>query len=118
MIYSAYMASNGDIVLIYFEENPSFFARIEDIQADQKPGWYQVKLLVLQIPVVEVVWILREAYINGDTFTMNGKTMRLELVRGKPVPPPPHEEEKRGDLMAKQEPAKGKVISIFERKKD
>jgi hypothetical protein len=27
-----------------------------------------------------VTWILREAYFNGETFTMGGKEMRLEKV--------------------------------------
>ncbi len=76
------MASMGDIVLVYKDDGPVFFARIEDICADRKPGWYQVKLLVLQVPVVETVWILRETYINGETFTMNGTAIRLEQVRG------------------------------------
>ena len=74
------MAQENDIILVYFEDKPLIFARIEDISADRKPGWYQVKLLVLQVPVQVVTWILREAYINGEEFTMNGKKMRLERV--------------------------------------
>ena len=42
------MATTGDIVLIHVEEQPAFFARIEDIAADSKPGWYQVRLLILK----------------------------------------------------------------------
>ena len=48
------MATVGDLVLIHFEEQPAFFARIEDIAADRKPGWYEVRLLILQMPVTEV----------------------------------------------------------------
>jgi hypothetical protein len=110
------MASNGDIVLVYQDENPAFFARIEDIWADHKPGWFQVKFLVLQIPVVEVVWILREAYIHGDTFTMNGRTMRLELVRGTAQAPPERVDRQEG--MQKRRPSHNKVISLFDRKKE
>ena len=75
------MATIGDIVLIHKEDQPAFFARIEDIRADKKPQWYHVRLLVLQVPVAEVVWILRDAYINGESFTMNGIPVRLEKVR-------------------------------------
>jgi hypothetical protein len=32
------------------------------------------------MPLQVVNWILRDVYINGDEFTMNGKKMRLELV--------------------------------------
>jgi hypothetical protein len=74
------MAAETDIVLIYFEERPLAFARIEQILADSKPDWYHVKLLMLQVPLQVVTWILRDAYINGESFTMNGKRMRLERV--------------------------------------
>ncbi|GAB6907749.1 conserved hypothetical protein [Desulfosarcina cetonica] len=74
------MAREQDIVLIYFEDQPLSFARIESILPDNKPDWYHVKLLMLQMPLQVVTWILRDRYIMGDEFTMNGKRMRLELV--------------------------------------
>ena len=43
------MATINDIILIYFEEKPLVFARIEDISPDAKPNWYHVKLLLLQV---------------------------------------------------------------------
>ena len=74
------MATINDIVLIYFEEKPLAFARIEDISPDAKPNWFHVKLLLLQVPLQVVTWILRDVYIDGGEFTMNGKKMRLEEV--------------------------------------
>ena len=74
------MAEENDIVLIYFEDQPLSFARIEAILPDSKPDWYHVKLLMLQLPLQVVTWILRDRYILGDEFTMNGKRMRLEKV--------------------------------------
>lgn len=74
------MTSENDIVLIYYEGNPMAFARVEDISADVKPNWYHVTLLLLQVPVQLVTWILRDVYIDGEEFTMNGKKMRLEKV--------------------------------------
>lgn len=74
------MALENDVVLIYMEEAPMAFARVEHIVADHKPDWFQVTLLILAIPMKTVTWILREEYINGGTFTMEGKAMRLELV--------------------------------------
>jgi hypothetical protein len=74
------MTKENDLVLIYFEETPLFFARVENILPDSKPGWYHVKLLFLQIPPQQVTWILREAYIDGESFTMNGNRIRLEKV--------------------------------------
>ncbi len=75
-----HFTTEKDIVLIYFEEKPLSFARIESILPDSKPDWYHVKLLMLQLPLQVVTWILRDAYINGETFTMNGKRVRLEKV--------------------------------------
>ena len=74
------MTAINDIVLIHFEDNPLVFARVEGIFPDVKPGWYGVKLLLLQVPLQVVTWILRDVYINGGEFTMNGKRMRLEKV--------------------------------------
>ena len=76
------MATIGDVVLIYREEQPAFFARIEDISADRKPDWYQVRLLMFQIPLTEATWILREEYINGEAFTINSKSIRMEKITG------------------------------------
>ncbi len=74
------MTVENDIVLIYFEDKPLTFARIESILPDSKKDWYHVKLLLLQIPVQVVTWILKDVYIRGTEFTMNGKKMRLEKV--------------------------------------
>ena len=79
------MAAENDIVLIHFEDQPLTFARIEQILPDNKPDWFHVKLLMLQVPLQVVTWILRDRYIMGDEFTMNGKRMRLEKI----VCPPP-----------------------------
>jgi hypothetical protein len=74
------MTMVGDLVLIYFEDKPMSFARVEDILPDSKPGWFHIKLLMLQVPLQVVNWILRDVYIEGDEFTMNGNRMRLEKV--------------------------------------
>ena len=110
------MAAIGDVVLIYCEEEPAFFARIEDISADRKRDWYQVRLLVLQIPLTEAVWILRDEYINGEAFTMNGRNLRIEKVAG-PQGPEPERLPSDGDVRKKGAPVNDKVISIFDRKR-
>jgi hypothetical protein len=93
------MAIENDIVLIHLEDTPLSYARIEAIKADVKPDWYQVKLLLLQVPLTVATWILREAYINGDEFTMGGKRMRLEKIvvpveEAIPDEPPPETKQK------------------------
>ena len=74
------MAKENDVVLIYFENQPMTFARIESISADIKKDWYHVKLLLLQVPLQVASWILRDTYIDGAEFTMGGKRVRLEKV--------------------------------------
>jgi len=79
------MNNEGDVVLIYYQEKPSVYARIEAIEPDAKKDWYQVTLLILTIPAQTATWILREEYISGATFTMSGQPMRLEGVKRVPV---------------------------------
>jgi hypothetical protein len=110
------MATIGDLVLVYQEELPAFFARIEDIWADVKPGWYQVKLLALKIPVEETIWILREGYINGEPFTMNGREMRINKVRS-PCKAGTESLLSESGLEKKVGSGDEKVISLFGRKK-
>lgn len=75
------MAIEGDVILIYHQEQPTIFARIEHIEPDTKKDWYHVTLLLLTIPTQTVTWILRDQYIDGEVFTMGGKAMRLEEVK-------------------------------------
>ena len=109
------MAKENDVVLIYFEDKPLSFARIESILPDSKPNWYHAKLLLLQVPLQVVTWILKDVYINGEEFTMNGKRMRLE-----PVVAPASEEEAASVVLQDkpaEKPGKTKVISFEDRKK-
>lgn len=101
------MAEINDIVIIYLEDAPLSFARIENIVPDHKKDWYQIRLLMLQIPLQVVTWILKADYINGAVFSMNGKSMRLEKVES-PVIPFEH-----GGLSEKS-PENGKNLDALE----
>ena len=112
------MSKEGELVLVTVEDTPAFFARIECIDADVKPDWYQVTLLVLQVPVVEVTWILKEEYLSGASFTMGGKKVVIELVMAPAKQPPPEQEslaEKDVEKAPSENGDRGKVISLFER---
>jgi len=110
------MAIENDIVLIYFEDQPFSFARVEEILPDSKKDWYHVKLLLLQIPLQTVTWILKNAYINGDEFTMSGKRMRLEQVISPDDPKPgevtPREKDQKNP---DNQPGKANVVSLSDR---
>ena len=108
------MAEN-DIVLIHIEDQPLSFARIEGILPDAKPDWYHVRLLLLQVPLQVVTWILRDVYIDGTEFTMNGKRMRLEKVEVPEQAQQPDQNEP-----PRQPPTKkgtGKLISLKDLKR-
>ena len=112
------MPKENDLVLIYLEDKPLSYARIEDILPDSKPDWYHIKLLLLQIPPQIVTWILRDVYIGGDEFTMQGKRMRLEEVV---VPKEPQSLDLKEEYKEEKESAKtsenAKIISFSDRKK-
>ena len=100
----------GEVVLIYFHEKPSLFARIEDIRADVKKGWWRVTFLPLMLPLQKVTWILDNDQLRGAEFTMQQNPVRIERVvapeeKGTPekkeTPPP---EQKDG----------GRIISMFD----
>ena len=115
--------------MVYVEGKPTFFARIESISQDVKRDWYQVKMLVLQVPLMVITWILREPYINGEEFTMGGRPIKVVRVEA----PEESEQEREQELeaipegekpspMEKGEPSsslpeKGKILSFKDRRK-
>ena len=106
------MAKENDVVLIFFENQPLAFARIEDISPDFKKDWYHVKLLILQVPLQVVTWILRDIYIEGAEFTMGGKKMRLEKVVCPQETEPAEEPDVKSETSGSQ-----KIISLTDFKK-
>jgi hypothetical protein len=114
------MTTENDLVLIYMEDMPLSYARIENILADSKPDWYHVRLLLLQVPPQIVTWILKDVYINGAEFTMQGKRMRLEKVVVPQDPSPLEQEQENNDAAAAHKnkgTGRSKVISLSDLKK-
>lgn len=114
------MTTEQDLVLIYFQNEPMSFARVESIEPDVKPDWFHVTLLLLQVPVQVVTWILRSAYINGETFTMNGNEMRIERVEAPPMvaAEAPDTDNASPTAPESSADASAKVISFSDRKRD
>lgn len=113
------MATINDVVLIHVDNKPGFYARIEEINPDVKPGWWQVRLLVFTFPLQVFTWILDEYQIDGADFTMGGTPIRLE-----PVVSPLEEERQRQEQQqreqnkaSRQEGGASKVVSLAERRK-
>jgi hypothetical protein len=110
------MVNVGDVVMIYYREIPTFFARVESIQTDVKKDWFNVELLVLSIPLRAVTWTLREEYINGASFTMEGNRVRIEPVKPPPIKPDTKETK---SMPAKEKPSKsGSKVIPFRKSKE
>ena len=113
------MTTINDLVLVHIDHKPGFYARIEDSAPDVKPGWWQVKLLVLSFPLQIYTWILDNSQIDGAPFTMAGTPIRLEKV----VSPEPRQDGVAGAVVegerreAKGKKESAKVVSLAERKK-
>jgi len=79
------MTTIGDVVEVYYREKSAFFARIDSITPDIKKNWFMVELLILTTPLRKVTWTLREEYINGVPFTMEGNEIRIEAINPLPI---------------------------------
>lgn len=113
------MATINDLVLVHVDNKPGFYARIEEIVPDAKPGWWQVTLLVLTFPMQVFTWILDDLQIEGADFTMGGTPLRLEDVVS-PVELERIEKENADKERAKKSRQEGgtpKVISLLDRRK-
>lgn len=113
------MATVHDLVLIHVDNKPGFYARVEEIQPDVKPGWWQVKLLVLTFPLQVFTWILDDHQLEGADFTMGGTPLRLEEVAS-PVELERAEKEAAEKVRvqkARREGGTPKVISLQDRRK-
>ncbi|HEY3307700.1 MAG TPA: hypothetical protein VGJ93_04550 [Desulfuromonadaceae bacterium] len=111
------MANINDIVIVHVDNKPGFYARIEEINPDVKPGWWQVRLLVFTFPLQVFTWILDEYQLEGAEFTMGGTPIRLE-----PVVSPIEEErlrqeqdEKSPQERKRPENGSSKVVSLMDR---
>jgi len=107
-----------DLVLVHVDSKPGFYARIEEISPDVKPGWWQVKLLVLTFPLQIFTWILDEEQLDENPFTMGGTPLRLEKLVS-PIEEERRREEEQVRSAKKQIPADAgqKVVSLAARRK-
>jgi hypothetical protein len=108
------MAAINELVLVHIDHKSGFYARIEDITPDMKPGWWQVKLLALSFPLQVFTWILDTSQVDGAPFTMGGTPVRLEKVVS-PVESPAQPQEAPEK---KEKKVGGKVVSLVDRKKE
>ena len=113
------MAAVNDLVLVHIDNKPGFYARIEEIVPDMKPGWWQVKLLALAFPLQVFTWILDSSQIDGAPYTMGGTPVRLEPVISPVERPDEPATTAAAQVVPESKAKKGgaKVVSLAERKK-
>ena len=105
------MFKTGEVLLVYFQEQPAFFARVEEIRPDKKKGWWRMTFLILTIPLQKTTWILDDDQMRGSDFTMGGQPLRIERVVAPEEPRRPQPEIEDED----DEPRTGgRVISMFD----
>jgi hypothetical protein len=110
------MFSRGEVILIHYRDNPSFFARVENVKADRKKGWWQISFLILIIPPKKMTWILDDDQMRGGDFTMGGNPIRIERVEPELRDDFYPEEEflVDGDQIEEDEESSGaRIVSLF-----
>ncbi len=102
----------GEVLLVYVQEKPAFYIRIDQLVPDRKKGWWQVHFTALTLPSEHLVWLLDNDQIRGADFTMQGNPIRLDRVSAqtrssetKTEKPPSSQHKSRGG---------GNVISLFD----
>ncbi|NVN90893.1 MAG: hypothetical protein HXX11_09840 [Desulfuromonadales bacterium] len=113
------MATINDVVLVHVDNKPGFYARIEAISPDERPGWWQVRLLVFTFPLQVFTWILDEYQLEGADFTMGGTPIRMEPVVSPVVEGAAQQEQgQKDDLhVPRQDGGGSKVVSLADRRK-
>ena len=112
MHHNTKMFRTGEVILIYFHEKPTLFARIEDIRADIKKGWWKVTMLPLMIPLQPVTWILDNDQLRGAEFTMQQNPVRIERVVAPETDNAPEEK----DNPPTEQKNGGRIVSMFDDK--
>jgi hypothetical protein len=74
------MFNPGEVILVHLKNEPSFFARSENVIPDRKKGWWQISLLILTMPLKKMTWILDDEQMRGADFTMGGMPIRMERI--------------------------------------
>jgi len=84
--------TQGEVVLVHYQNQPAFFARIERLIPDRKKGWWRMTFLVLALPMQKMTWILDDDQMRGADFTMGGNPVRIERVESPAEEGPPQED--------------------------
>ena len=98
-----------EVVLVFINEEPAFFARVENVKPDIKKKWWQLTLLMLTIPLKTIQWKLDDDQMRGHPFTMKSVPMQIRRVERpqEEYAPPSHETKPENN-------SSSNVISLFD----
>ena len=113
MILYGKMFYVGEVILVYIDNEPGFFARVESIEPDRKKNWWQMSFLILSVPLKTMTWILDDEQMRGQPFTMNSVPMQIKRVE---TPEAEHlrDEQKRTAAEDRVKGEGGNIISMFD----
>ena len=78
-----------DVILV-IKPDISFFGYVYKIEPDTKKDWWDIYFTTIMLPPQIFKWILKESYINGEVFTMEGiKTFVKPVMFGEEEKPEP-----------------------------
>jgi hypothetical protein len=103
----------GEVILVYIDNEPAFFARVEKIAPDQKKNWWQMTFLMLSIPLKTMTWILDDEQMRGQAFTMNSVPMQIKKVE---APDSEHFRDPKKRVAEESQPKGdgGNIVSMFD----
>ncbi len=113
------MSANGDmfrpgeVVLIYFRNEPAFFARVESIVPDRKKGWWRLTFLALAVPLKKMTWILDNDQVRGAEFTMNSEPLKIERVVAPDEEPPARSPEQSTSPEESSSESGARIVPMF-----
>ena len=107
------MFRTGEVVLIYFRNEPAIFARVESIVPDRKKGWWRTTFLALAIPLKKMTWILDDDQVRGADFTMNSEPLRIERVVAPAGEPPTNLQEQEISPEERNPEGGARIVSMF-----
>ncbi|MBN1465485.1 hypothetical protein JXA02_06975 [candidate division KSB1 bacterium] len=102
----------GEVILVYIENEPVFFARVEKIEPDHKKNWWQMSFLILTVPLKSMTWILDDEQMRGQPFTMNSIPMQIKKVESPDADF--RDPETRVAEESERKESGGNIISMFE----
>lgn len=75
------MLKENDVAIIYVQEIPSGFIRIDDVQPDDKQGWWLITFTKLEFPLQAMTWKLDDDHVNGGDIFMKGVRIKIQAIQ-------------------------------------